>query len=144
MNNSRVDSDRVVLAATFLTGLIGLGCYLVLYLTVMQYGQLNATGRAFSWLALCLTAATLLMAIYLALAARSHALTSPALSGTGWFMVAAGLMLAFPALGGTIGFGNAPGISSFSGVAGAMFLLIAGAGLLQAERNARERSEETQ
>lgn len=143
MNNSRVDSDRVVLVATFLTGLIGLGCYLVLYLTVMQYGQLNDAGRAFSWLALILTAATLLMAIYLALAARSRALISPALSGAGWFMVAAGLVLAFPAVGGTVGFLRAQGLSTFNGVAGALFLIIAGAGLLQAERNARERSDET-
>lgn len=140
MNNSRVDSDRVVLAATLLTGFIGLACYAVLYLTVMQYGQLNTSGRAFSWLALILTAATLLMSIYLALAARSRALASSALSGVGWFIVAAGLVLAFPALGGTIGLLHAQGLSTFNGVAGALFLIMAGAGLLQAERTAREHS----
>lgn len=139
MNNSRADSDRVILAATIVTGLIGLGLYLVIYLTVMQYGQLNINGQIFERVALLLTAAALLLSLYLAFAARSRALTTPALSGAGWFIIAAGVMLAFPALGGAAAFASAPGVQTFSGVAGALFLIIAGAGLLQAERNVRER-----
>ena len=138
MPSSRLDSDRVVLVAALLTGLIGLGLYFVLFLTVMQYGQLNINGQILERIALLLSAATLLLSIYLALAARSRALTTPALSGVGWFMVAAGVMLAFPALGGSAVFADAPGVQAFSGVAGALFLIIAGAGLLQAERNVRE------
>jgi hypothetical protein len=53
-------------------------------------------------------------------------------------MVASGLTLAFPALGGSATFASAPGVQAFSGIAGSMFLIIAGAGLLQAERNIRE------
>ena len=139
MSSSRLDSDRAVLVAALLTGLIGLGVYFVLFLTVMQYGQLNINGQILERIALLLTAATLLLSLYLALAARSRALATPALSGIGWFMVAAGIMLAFPALGGSAAFANAPGVQAFSGVAGALFLIIAGAGLLQAERNVRER-----
>jgi hypothetical protein len=142
MSNSAVDRDRVVLTAAILTGLTGLGMYFVVYLTVMQYGQLNASGQAFERVALLLTVATLMLSLYLALAARSHALTSPALSGAGWFLIAAGVMLSFPALGGTIAFATAAGVSTFSGVAGSMFLIMAGAGLLQAERNARERGDD--
>jgi hypothetical protein len=141
MTSSRLDSDRVVLVAALLTGLIGLGLYFVLFLTVMQYGQLNISGQILERIALLLTAATLLLSLYLALAARSRALATPALSGVGWFMVAAGVMLAFPALGGSAVFANAPGVQAFGGVAGALFLIIAGTGLLQAERNVRERDQ---
>jgi hypothetical protein len=140
MTSSRLDSDRVVLVAAMLTGLIGLTLYFVLFLTVMAYGQLNVSGQVIERLALLLTAATMLLAMYLALAARSRALTTPTLSGIGWFMVAAGVMLAFPALGGSTSFAAAPGVQAFSGVAGAMFLIMGGAGLLQAERNVRERA----
>jgi hypothetical protein len=143
MSTSRLDSDRVVLVAAFLTGLIGLGLYLVLFLTVMQYGQLNLNGQIVERVALLLTAATLLLSLYLALAARSRALATPALSGVGWFMIAAGVMLAFPALGASSAFAAAPGVQSFSAVAGALFLIIAGTGLLQAERNVRDRSQPT-
>ena len=83
----------------------------------------------------------MLLAIYQALAARNRTLTTPALSGVGWFLIAAGLILAFPALGGTIGLSTVPGVTTFGGVAGAMFLIIAGSALLQAEHNARERGE---
>ena len=141
MNNSRVDSDRVLLAATLLSGFIGLGIYLVVYLTLMQFGRLNANGQAYGRVGLYVTAATLLLSVYLAFAARSRALTTPALSGVGWFLIAAGVILAFPALGGTIGLSLVPGVTVFGGVAGAMFLIIAGSALLQAERNARERGD---
>ncbi len=141
MNSTRLDSDRVILAAAMVIGLVGVGLYVVLFLTVLTYGQLNISGQIVERLALLLTAATMLLALYLALAARSRALTSPALSGAGWFMVAAGVMLAFPSLGGMSSFAAAPGVQAFSGVAGAIFLIIGGAGLLQAERNVRERAE---
>ncbi|MBI5567145.1 MAG: hypothetical protein HY870_19765, partial [Chloroflexi bacterium] len=131
MNSTRLDSDRVILAAAMLIGLIGVALYVVLFLTVLAYGQLNINGQILERLALLLTAATMLLALYLALAARSRALTSPALSGAGWFVIAAGFMLAFPALGGLSTFAAAPGVKAFSSVAGAMFLIIGGAGLLQ-------------
>lgn len=137
MTSTRPDSDRLVLIAAVLTGFIGLGLFLVILLTVMQYGQLNASGQTVMWIALLLTAATMLLALYLALAARSRALTSSGLSGAGWFIVAAGLVLAFPAMGASLGFANMPGVSSFSPAAGAIFLIIGGAGLLQAESAAR-------
>jgi len=144
MNSTNLDSDRVILAAAMIIGLIGVALYFVLILTVMAYGQLNVSGQIVERLALLLTAVTMLLALYLAFAARSRALTTPALSGAGWFMIAAGLMLAFPALGGFNAFAAAPGVQAFSGVAGAMFLIIGGAGLLQAERNVRERSQTTE
>ncbi len=144
MNSTRPDSDRVLLAAAMLIGLIGVGLYVVLFLTVLAYGQLNISGQIVERLALLLTAATMVLALYLALAARSRALTSPALSGAGWFMIAAGFMLAFPSLGGLSSFAAAPGVQAFSGVAGAMFLIIGGAGLLQAERNVREHRHTTE
>jgi hypothetical protein len=141
MNNSRMDGDRVLLAATLLSGFIGLGIYLIVYLTLLFYGTLNANGQAYARVGLGVTAATLVLAIYQALAARNRTLTTPALSGVGWFLIAAGLILAFPALGGTIGLSTVPGVTTFGGVAGAMFLIIAGSALLQAEHNARERGE---
>lgn len=141
MDNSRVDGNRVLLAATLLSGFIGLGIYLIVYLTLMRYGTLNANGQAYARVGLYVTAVTLFLSIYQALAAHSRALTTPALSGVGWFLIAAGLILAFLALGGTIGLSAVPGVTVFGGVAGAMFLIIAGSALLQAERNARERSE---
>lgn len=142
MNSNRVDSDRVILAAAMVLALIGVGLYAVLFLTVLAYGQLNISGQILERLALLLTAATMLLALYLSMAARSRALVSPALSGAGWFMIAAGLMLGVPALGGLSSFDAAPGVQAFSGVAGALFLTIAGAGLLQAERNIRNRAQE--
>jgi hypothetical protein len=141
MTSNHLDSDRVILAAALVIGLIGVALYFVLFLTVMAYGQLNVSGQIVERLALLLTAVTMLLAMYLAFAARSRALTAPALSGAGWFMIAAGFMLAFPALGGLNAFAGAPGVQAFSGVAGAMFLIIGGAGLLQAERNVRERAQ---
>ena len=143
MNSTRLDSDRVILAAAMLIGLIGVGLYVVLFLTVLTYGQLNISGQIVERLALLLTAATMVLALYLALAARSRALTSPALSGAGWFMIAAGFMLAFPSLGGLSSFAAAPGVQAFSGVAGAIFLIIGGAGLLQAERTVRDNAQST-
>ena len=143
MNSTRLDSDRVILAAAMLIGLIGVGLYVVLFLTVLTYGQLNISGQIVERLALLLTASTMVLALYLALAARSRALTSPALSGVGWFMIAAGFMLAFPSLGGLSSFAAAPGVQAFSGVAGAIFLIIGGAGLLQAERTVRDNAQST-
>lgn len=143
MNSTRPDGDRAILAAAMLLGLIGAGLYVVLFLTVLTYGQLNISGQIVERLALLLTAATMMLTLYLALAARSRALTSPALTGAGWFMIAAGFMLACPSLGGLSTFAAAPGVQAFSGVAGAIFLIIGGAGLLQAERTVRENAQST-
>ena len=138
MKDSHVDSDRVLVAATLISGMIGLGIYLVVYLTLLQYGTLNDNGKAFARVGLYVLAATLLLSVYLAMAARSRALTTPGMSGLGWFLIAASLLLGFPALGGTIGLSAIPGVTSFGGVAAALFLLLSGSSLLQAERNARE------
>jgi hypothetical protein len=140
MSDSQTDSGRALVVATLATGLLGLGLFLVILLTVMQYGQLNQAGQAIVWAAVLLTAVAMALGLYLALTARSRALASPGLSGAGWFLVSAGLVLVFPALGASVGFAAAPGVSTFSTTAGAMFLIIGGAGLLQAERAARHAS----
>ena len=142
MGDSHVDGDRVLVAAPLISGLIGLGIYLIVYLTLMRYGTLNDNGKAYARVGLYVLAGTLLLSMYLALAGRSRALTTPGMTGLGWFLIFAGLLLAFPALGGTIGLNTVPGVTSFGGVAGAMFLIISGASLLQAERNARARHED--
>jgi hypothetical protein len=142
MNASRIDSDRVLVIATLITGLVGVSVFLVVYLTVMSYGTLNETGTTYARLALYILAGTLILSIYLALAARSRALSTPGMSGIGWLLIAAGLILGFPALGGTIGLNPVPGVTSFGGVAGSMFLVLAGSALLQAEHNVRERNDD--
>ena len=142
MNDSRSDSDRVLVIATLIAGLVGVSVLLVVYLTVMRYGTLNETGSAYARLGLYILAGTLILSIYLALAARSRTLSTPGMSGLGWLLIAAGLMLGFPALGGTIGLRPVPGLTSFGGVAGSMFLVLAGSALLQAERNVRERDDD--
>ena len=138
MKDSHVDSDRVLVVATLISGLIGLGLYLVVYLTLMQYGTLNTNGQAFARVGLYVLAGTLILSIYLAFAARSRALITSGMSGIGWFLIFAGVLLACPALGGTISLSVIPGVTSFGGVAGAMFLVIAGSALLQAERNVHQ------
>ena len=142
MNDSRSDRDRVLVIATLITGLVGVSVLLIVYLTVMRYGTLNETGTAYARLGLYILAGTLIPSIYLALAARSRALSTPGMSGLGWLLIAAGLILGFPALGGTIGLNPVPGVTRFGGVAGSIFLVLAGSALLQAEHNARERNDD--
>jgi peptidoglycan/LPS O-acetylase OafA/YrhL len=134
MSQSRLDGARVVLAITIVLAVISVVMYLVIFLTLFQYGFLNDTGRAFSLIAMVLSAIAMLLACYLAFTSRNRALTSPGLSGLGWAVICGGLMIGAPALGVSAAF---PG-NSFGGVPAALFLIIAGAAVLQAERNARQ------
>jgi hypothetical protein len=142
MKDSHVDSDRMLFAAVLISGFVGLIIFLIVYATMLQYGTLNENGKAYARVGLYVLAGTLLLSLYLALAARSRSLTTPGMQGLGWLLVFGGFILACPALGGTIGLKVIPGVTSFSGVAGAMFMIISGSSLLQAERNARDRNKE--
>ncbi len=142
MKDSHVDSDRMLYAAVLISGFVGLIIFMMVYLTIMQYGTLNENGRAYARVGLYVLAGTLLLSIYLALAARSRSLATPNMKGLGWLLIFGGVILGCPALGATVGFKFIAGVTSFSGVAGAMFLIISGSSLLQAERNARENKQE--
>ena len=133
MSESRADNDRVVLATTIILAVISVAMYFILYFTLFQYHMLNDTGRAFSVVAMVISALAMLLACYLALTSRSRSLASPSMSGLGWVLICGGLMIGAPALGIEAAF---PG-SGFSGVPAALFLIIAGAAVLQAERNMR-------
>jgi hypothetical protein len=142
MKDSHVDSDRMLYTAVLISGFVGLIIFMIVYLTMMQYGTLNENGKAYARVGLYVLAGTLILSLYLALAARSRSLATPGMQGLGWLLVFGGFILACPALGGTIGLKVIPGVTSFSGVAGAMFMIISGSALLQAERNARDRNQE--
>ena len=134
MKESRVDSNRVVLAATLLLGIICVLMYVVLYLTLLRYGMLNATGQTFGIVAMLIGAAAMVLGCFLAFAGRSRSLTTPGMSGIGWVLICFAIFVGAPAFGLELaGAGNSHG-----GAAAAIFMLIAGAALLQAERNARE------
>jgi peptidoglycan/LPS O-acetylase OafA/YrhL len=134
MSESKVDSGRVVFAAAIILAIISVVMYFVVFLTLVAYGMLNDTGRAFSTVALVISASAMLLACYLTLTNRNRALASPGMSGLGWVLVCGGLVIGAPALGVEAAF---PG-SSTGGVSAALFLIIAGAAVLQAERNARQ------
>ena len=134
MSESRADGDRVVIATTVVLAVISVVMYFVVYLTVFQYQMLNDTGRAFAIVAMVLSALAMLLACYLALTSRSRLLASPGMSGLGWVLICGGLMIGAPALGIEAAF---PGTGS-GGVPAALFLIIAGAAILQAERNLRQ------
>ncbi len=134
MSEARADNDRVVLAATIILAMIGVAIYIIVYLTLFQYQMLNDLGRAFAIAALVINALAMLLACYLALTNRGRSLTSPGMSGLGWVLICGGLMIGAPALGVE---GAFPGIST-GGVPAALFLIIAGAAVLQAERNNRQ------
>jgi hypothetical protein len=138
MKDSRVDSDRMLVAAVLISGFVGLIIFMIVYTTMLQFGTLNENGRAYARVGLYVLTGTLILSLYLALAARSRSLTTPGMKGLGWLLIFGGMVLGCPALGGTIGLKVIPGVTSFSGVAGALFLILAGSSLLQAERNARE------
>jgi len=131
MSEARSDSDRTVLAATILVAAISAVMYFIVYLTLLQYQMLNDAGRAFAVVALILSAIAMLLACYLALTQRGGSLASPGMSGLGWVLICGGLIVGAPALGLEAAF---PGAST-GGVPAALFLIIAGAALLQAERN---------
>ncbi len=134
MSESKGDNGRVVFAAAIILATISVVMYFVVFLTLAVYKMLNDTGRAFSIVALVLSAIVMLLACYLALTNRNRALTSSGMSGLGWALVCGGLIIGAPALGLDAAF---PG-SSTGGVAAALFLFISGAAVLQAERNARQ------
>jgi len=134
MNESRTDSDRVVLATTIILAVICVVMYFVVYLTLFQFQMLNDTGRAVAFVAMVISALAMLLACYLALTNRGRPLASSGLSGLGWVLICGGLMIGAPALGVE---GAFPGVST-GGVPAALFLIIAGAAVLQAERNNRQ------
>ena len=142
MKDSHVDPDRMLFTAVLISGFVGLIIFLIVYATMLQYGILNENGKAYARVGLYVLAGTLVLSLYLALAAHSRSLTTPSMHGLGWLLIFGGFILACPALGGTIGLKVIPGVTSFSGVAGAMFMIISGSSLLQAERNARDRNKE--
>jgi hypothetical protein len=131
MSESQADGDRVVLATTIILAVISVVMYFIVYLTLFQYQTLNDMGRTFAVVALVLSALAMLLACYLALTQRGRSLASPGLSGLGWVLICGGLVIGAPALGLEAAF---PSIST-GGVPAALFLIIAGAAVLQAERN---------
>ena len=139
MDRPRFDRDRMLLYAVLLSALTSLGLDVTIYLTLALYGGLNETGVLVGRVALLVAIGTLGIALPLALTAHSASLSSTALSGSGWFLVAGGIALLFPAWG--VSTVSVPGLSAFGGYAGAIFLILSGGLLLQAERAARERRD---
>ncbi len=137
MNESPQNSDRVVFAAAIILALISVAMYFTIFLTLFRYGVLNDTGRTFAIISLVISAVAMLLACFLALAGRSRTLTTTGLSGSGWAFVCAGLIVGAPAVGLEM---NATG--SAGGVPAALFLIIAGAAILQAERNVRQANDQ--
>jgi peptidoglycan/LPS O-acetylase OafA/YrhL len=134
MSESRTDGDRVALAATIILALISVVMYFIVYLTLFQFQMLNDTGRTVAVAAMVISALAMLLACFLALTNRSRSLASPGMSGLGWVLICGGLMIGAPALGIEAAF---PAYST-GGVPAALFLMIAGAAMLQAERNNRQ------
>jgi hypothetical protein len=134
MSESQSNGDRVVLATTIILAVIGVVIYFIVYLTLFQYQVLNDMGRAFAFAGMVISALAMLLACYLAVTSRGRSLAMPGLSGLGWVLICGGLMIGAPALGIEAAF---PGIST-GGVPAALFLIIAGAAVLQAERNNRQ------
>ncbi len=138
MSESRADGDRVVLATTLILAVISVVLYIIVYLTLFRYQMLNDTGRTVAIVAMVISALAMLLACYLALTDRGRSLASPGMSGLGWVLICAGLMIGAPALGVEAAF---PGIGT-GGVPAALFLIIAGAAVLQAERNDRQAAQD--
>ena len=134
MSESQSNGDRVVLTTTIILAVIGVVMYFIVYLTLFQYQMLNDTGRTFAIAAMVISALAMLLACYLALTNRGRSLAVPGLSGLGWVLICGGLVIGAPALGIE---GAFPGVST-GGVPAALFLIIAGAAVLQAERNNRQ------
>ena len=137
MNESGRDSERVVFVATLLLCLISTTMYFVVYLTLFRYGTLNTEGRTFAVVALVISAIAMLLACFLAMTSHSPAWTTAGMSGLGWILICAGLIVGAPALGLELG---TPG-SSFGGVPAALFMVIAGSAILQVERNLQQSSQ---
>ncbi len=137
MNETQRDSERIVFVAMLLLCLISTAMYLIIDLTVFRYGQLNGDGRTFASIALISSAIAMLLACFLAFTSHNPAWTSAGMSGLGWILICAGLVVGAPALGLELG---KPG-NSFGGIAAALFMIIAGAAILQAERNLQKSSD---
>ena len=140
MSESRTDGDRVVLTMTIILAAISVIMFFIVYLTLFQFQMLNDTGRMVAFVAMVISALAMLLACYLALTNRGRSLASPGLSGLGWVLICGGLMIGAPALGLEAAFA---GIST-GGVPAALFLIIAGAAVLQAERNSRQTAQDDQ
>jgi len=136
MSEPRMDSDRVVFVATLILGLISTAMYLVIFLTLFRYGMLNNGGRTFAIVALVISAIAMLLACFLAMTNRSSTWATAGMSGLGWILICASIVVGAPALGLELG---TPG-HSFGGVPAALFMIIAGAAVLQAERNLQQSS----
>ena len=134
------DRDRMLLFATLLSALVAIGLYVTLFLTMAGFGVLNPSGQLLGRVALFVSAGTLLLALALALTARNVTISSGALSGSGWFLAIGGIGLLFPGWAASVSTTSIPGLTGFGGVAGALFLILAGGLLLQAERTVRERN----
>ena len=137
MNESGRDSERVVFVATLILCLISSAMYFVVYLTVFRYGMLNHDGRTFAVAALVISAIAMLLACFLALTSHSPDWAAAGMSGLGWILICAGLTVGAPAIGLELG---TPG-NSFGGVSAALFMIIAGAAILQVERNLQQSSQ---
>ena len=136
MNESGRDSERVVFVATMILCLISSAMYFIVYLTLFRYGMLNNDGRTFAVVALVISAIAMLLACFLALTSHSPAWTTAGMSGLGWILICAGLIVGAPALGLELG---TPG-NSFGGISAALFMIIAGSAILQIERNLQQSS----
>ena len=138
MSEPRADGDRVAVATIIILAVISVVLYFIVYLTLFQYQMLNDTGRAVSVVAMVISALAMLLACYLTLTNRGRSLAAPGMSGLGWVLICGGLMIGAPALGIEAAFpGNGTG-----GVPAALFLIIAGAAVLQAERNYRQAAQD--
>ena len=139
MDQPHFDRDRMLLYAVLLSALISIGLYATVYLTLVTFGPLNESGILVGRVALFVAAGALGLALVLALTASSASLSGAALSGSGWFLIFAGAALLFPAWG--VSSAGVPSLSGFGGYAGAMFLLLAGGLLRQAEGSARRQKD---
>jgi peptidoglycan/LPS O-acetylase OafA/YrhL len=140
MSELRRDDDRVVLATTLILAVISVVMYGIVYLTLVRYQMLNETGQAVSITAMVVSALAMLLACYLGLTNRGRSLASPAMSGLGWVLICCGLIIGAPALGIE---SVIPSVG-LSGTSAALFLIIAGAAVLQAERNSRQTAQDDQ
>lgn len=138
MEEPRRDTERIVFAAAIILALVSAAMYLMVYLTLFQYQMLNDLGRTFSIAAMVISAVAMLLACYLALTGRNRLMATPGMSGAGWILIGIGLVIGAPALGVSVAF---PG-GSFGGIPAALFLIIAGAAILQTERNAQQAAED--
>jgi hypothetical protein len=136
MNESRPDSERVVFVATMILCLISTAMYLIVFLTLFRYSALNTGGRTFAVVALVVSAIAMLLACFLALTSQSPIWATTGTSGLGWILICVGLIVGAPALGLELGMAG----SSVGGVPAALFMIIAGSAILQAERNLQQSS----